>query len=107
MNFFNQAGPGSITASGLYGVELAPAKIRSQIQSYTVSAGRTGAAIATFVFPVLFLTVGEVYAFYYLAALAMISAVVTLVFIPETKGALEDSSNETNEMKDVVVAGSK
>ena len=107
MQFFSQAGPGSVTASGLYGVELAPAKIRSQIQSYTVSAGRTGAAIATFVFPVLFLVVGEVYAFYYLAALAMISAVVTLVFIPETKGALEDSSNETNEMKDVVVAGSK
>jgi len=107
MNFFNQAGPGSITASGMYGVELAPTKIRSQIQSYTVAAGRSGAALSSFVFPALFLVLGESFAFYYLGGLAIAAAVVTLVFIPETKGALEKSSNELNEMNDITVAGSK
>ncbi|WP_337860976.1 MFS transporter [Ferroplasma sp.] len=107
MNFFNQAGPGSITASGMYGVELAPTKIRSQIQSYTVAAGRSGAALSSFVFPALFLVLGESFAFYYLAGLAITASIVTLIFIPETKGALEKSSNEINEMNDITVAGGK
>jgi len=107
MQFFNQAGPGSITASGMYGVELAPTKIRSQIQSYTVAAGRSGAALSSFVFPTLFLVLGMSFAFYYLAGLAIAAAVVTFIFIPETKGALEKSSNELNEMNDITVAGSK
>ncbi len=101
MQFFNQAGPGSITASGMYGVELAPTKIRSQIQSYTVASGRIGASLASFVFPTLFLVLGEGFAFYYLAGLAIVSAILTFVFIPETKGSLEKSSNELIEMKDV------
>jgi MFS family permease len=107
MQFFNQAGPGSITASGMYGVELAPTKIRSQIQSYTVAAGRSGAALASFVFPTLFIVLGESFAFYYLGGLAIAAAFVTFIFIPETRGALEKSSNELNEMNDITVAGSK
>jgi MFS family permease len=105
MNFFNQAGPGSITASGMYGVELAPTKIRSQIQSYTVASGRTGAALSSFVFPFLFLLLGESFAFYYLAGLAIAASIITLIFIPETKGALEKSSNEINEMNNITVSG--
>ncbi|WP_287961242.1 MFS transporter [Acidiplasma sp.] len=104
MHFSNQAGPGSITASGMYGVELAPTKIRSQIQSYTVASGRTGASLASFVFPAVFAAFGESVAFYYLSALAIIAAVVTFVFIPETKGSLEESSNEIKEMKSIKIA---
>ncbi|MEM0140315.1 MAG: MFS transporter [Ferroplasma sp.] len=103
MHFFNQAGPGSITASGMYGVELAPTKIRSQIQSYTVAAGRTGASLSSFVFPALFLLVGESVAFYYLAGLAIAAAIVTFIFIPETKGSLEKSSGELGEMNNIKV----
>ncbi len=103
MHFSNQAGPGSISASGMLGVELAPTKIRSQIQSYTVASGRTGASLASFVFPAIFIGASEVYAFYYLASLAIIAAIVTFVFIPETKGSLEKSSDELNEMKNIKV----
>ena len=106
MEFFNQLGPGSISASGVLGVELTPTKIRSQIQSYTVSAGRTGAAIASFIFPVIFIGGNEVYAFYYLSAVAILGALVTFVFIPETKGSLEKASNELKEMEEVKVSSS-
>ncbi len=107
MNFFNQAGPGSITASGMYGIELAPTKIRSQIQSYTVAAGRIGASLAAFVFPALFIILGESFAFYYLGGLAIAAAIVTLIFIPETKGSLEKASGEIGEMDNISVAGKK
>lgn len=103
MEFFNQLGPGSVTASGMYGVELAPTKIRSQIQSYTVASGRIGASIASFVFPAVFAALGESVAFYYLSALAIIAAVITLVFIPETRGSLEKSSREIEEMNHIRV----
>jgi Sugar (and other) transporter. len=104
MQFFNQAGPGSITASGMYGVELAPTKVRSQIQSYTVAAGRTGAALSSFVFPILFIVLGESFAFLYLAGLSIAAALVTFIFIPETKGSLEQAADELEEMKDIAVA---
>ncbi len=103
MNFASQAGPGSITASGMYGVELSPTKIRSQIQSYTVASGRVGASLAAFVFPTLFIALGTEFAFYYLSSLAIVAAAITFLFIPETLGSLENSSNEKNEMKDLKV----
>jgi len=104
MQFFNQLGPGSVSASGMLGVELAPSKIRAQIQSYTVSAGRIGAAIASFIFPLIFIGGNEVYAFYYLSAVAILGSIVTLVFIPETRGSLEKASKEIDEMKDITTA---
>ncbi len=103
MDFSSQVGPGSITASGMLGVELAPTKIRSQIQSYTVSGGRLGASIATFVFPAIFIGAGKIYAFYYLASMAILAAIITFVFIPETKGSLENASGEAKEMEKINV----
>ncbi|SMD30331.1 MFS transporter [Picrophilus oshimae] len=102
-NFANQYGPGSISASGMLGVELAPTKIRSQIQSYTVAAGRTGASLSSFVFPYMFIAFGESFAFYYLTALAIIAGILTWVIIPETKGSLEKTSGELNEMRNIEV----
>ncbi|WP_297216145.1 MFS transporter [Thermoplasma sp.] len=103
-NFANQFGPGSISASGMLGVELAPTKIRSQIQSYTVSAGRIGASMSSFVFPYMFHAFGESFAFYYLTSLAIIASLLTLIVIPETKGSLETVSGEIREMSNIEVA---
>ncbi len=85
-NFMEQAGPGSISASGMLGVELAPTKIRGQIQSFTVAAGRTGASIASFVFPGLMYAYGLSFAIAFLSSLMFIAAALTFFLIPETKG---------------------
>ncbi len=95
MNFAQQAGPGSISASGLLGVELAPTKVRGLVQSLTVASGRTGASLTSFVFPLLFSIYGEGFAVGFLGAIALIATVITLLFVPETKGKpLEEASQE-------------
>lgn len=89
--FFSQAGPGSISASGMLGVELAPTKVRGLVQAMTVAAGRTGAVITAFLFPYLPLNV----AIGILSVVALAAAVLTYFGIPETKGRpLEESSGE-------------
>lgn len=98
-NFMEQAGPGSISASGMLGVELAPTKIRGQVQSFTVSAGRIGASFSSFVFPSLMATYGLSFAITFLSALMFIAAAVTFFLIPETKGKpLEETSGEIAEL---------
>ncbi|HEY5409376.1 MAG TPA: MFS transporter, partial [Caulobacteraceae bacterium] len=49
-----QTGPGLVSGAGVFGVELAPTRIRSVAQSITVAGGRIGAAISGFAFPPLF-----------------------------------------------------
>ncbi|BFI76035.1 MFS transporter [Sulfurisphaera ohwakuensis] len=94
-NLFSQAGPGSVSASGMLGVELAPTKVRGLVQSLTVASGRTGAALTAFVFPALFNTYGESFAVAFLSSVAFVAAVLTLIAVPETKGKpLEVSSQE-------------
>ncbi|MCI2415146.1 MAG: MFS transporter [Candidatus Aramenus sp.] len=95
MGFAQQAGPGSISATGLLGVELAPTKVRGIVQSLTVASGRIGASLTSFVFPSLFITYGEGFAVGFLGAIALASAVITWLLVPETKGKpLEESSKE-------------
>ena len=97
MNFFQQAGPGSISA-GLLGVELAPTKVRGVVQSTTVAAGRIGAIITSFLFPYLPLNV----TISILSIVALIAAVLTYFGIPETKGRpLEESSSEVTVIEEV------
>ncbi|AHC52117.1 MFS transporter [Sulfolobus acidocaldarius SUSAZ] len=94
-NFASQAGPGSVSAVGILGVELAPTKIRGFVQSLTVASGRIGAALTAFVFPSLFTEYGESFAIGFLSAVAIVSAIVTLISIPETKDkSLEETSGE-------------
>ncbi|WP_338602160.1 MFS transporter [Sulfolobus tengchongensis] len=94
-NLASQAGPGSVSASGVLGVELAPTKIRGVAQSITVAGGRIGAALTAFVFPSLFAHYGESFAILFLASIAGISAILTYLVVPETKGkSLEESSRE-------------
>lgn len=98
MNFFQQAGPGSISASGILGVELAPTKVRGVVQSITVAAGRTGAVLTSFLFPYLPLNV----AIGILSIVALAAAVLTYFGIPETKGRpLEESSGEITVIEEV------
>ncbi|MDI9258731.1 MFS transporter [Alicyclobacillus sendaiensis] len=95
-NFMSQMGPGSVSASGMLGVELVPTKIRGTVQGWTVASGRVGAAITAFVFPPLFARVGEGTAILLLGALCAIAAICTWVLLPETKALpLEEAAEES------------
>jgi MFS family permease len=76
--------PGIVSGSGVLGVELAPTRIRSVAQSITVAGGRIGAALSGFVFPLLFAGAGQTAAYWVIAALAVLGAVLTQVLVPET-----------------------
>ncbi len=101
-NLFQQAGPGSVSASGMLGIELAPTKIRGTIQALTVASGRMGATVSTFIFPYLFGVYGESFAVYFLGSIALVASIVTLVGIPETaRKGLEKSSGETLQVPEI------
>ncbi|WP_054837856.1 MFS transporter [Sulfuracidifex metallicus] len=94
-NFMEQAGPGSISASGMLGVELSPTRVRGEVQSFTVAAGRIGASISSFIFPSLMATYGISFAITFLSILMFTAAIITLLVIPETRSKpLEVSSGE-------------
>ncbi|MCY0881735.1 MAG: MFS transporter [Firmicutes bacterium] len=94
-NFMAAGGPGSISASGLVGVELAPTKVRTIVQAITVASGRLGATLVAFVFPSLFQSHGEAFAVAVLGILAFIAALITLFGMPETKRkTLEEAAGE-------------
>jgi MFS family permease len=76
--------PGIVSGAGLLGVELAPTRIRSVAQSITVAGGRIGAAVSGFAFPLLFAGIGQAGAYWVLAGLAVLGAVLTQLLVPET-----------------------
>jgi MFS family permease len=79
-----QTGPGLVSGAGIYGVELAPTRIRSVAQSITVVGGRIGASISGFVFPLLNANLGFVWTISGLAALSLIGGVASQLLVPET-----------------------
>jgi MFS family permease len=79
-----QTGPGLVSGAGILGVELAPTRIRAVAQSVTVAGGRIGAALSAFAFPLLFAGIGQAGAYWVMAGLAVLGAVLTQVLIPET-----------------------
>ena len=79
-----ETGPGLVSGAGVLGVELAPTRIRSVAQGVTVAGGRIGAAISAFAFPLLFAGIGQAGAYGFIAALALLGAVLTQVLVPET-----------------------
>lgn len=88
-------GPGSVSTAGIFGVELAPTRVRSLVQAITVASGRIGATLTSFAFPVLFKLYGQNFAVGFLAVLTVAAAILTAWGIPETKQAsLEDTSRE-------------
>lgn len=95
VNFSQQAGPGSISASGLLGVELSSTRARGLVQALTVASGRLGASLTSFVFPALFATWGEDAALVFLAGVAVLALAITLLAVPETaRRTLEENAGE-------------
>ena len=76
--------PGIVSGAGVLGVELAPTRIRSVAQSITVAGGRIGAALSGFAFPLLFAGIGQAGAYWVIAGLAVLGAVLTQVLVTET-----------------------
>ncbi|ARM76818.1 MFS transporter [Acidianus manzaensis] len=94
--FAGSVGPGIISTAGMLGVEVAPTKVRGLVQAMTVASGRTGAAIASFLFPVLFISVSKEVAMVFFGVLMLIAAALTWFGVPETKGkSLEEASKES------------
>jgi MFS family permease len=90
-----QTGPGLVSGAGVYGVELAPTRIRSIAQSITVVGGRIGATISGFVFPVLNAHAGFVWTMTGLGLLSLLGALLSQVLVPETSSrSLEDINLE-------------
>jgi MFS family permease len=94
---FNVAmtGPGLVSGAGIYGVELAPTRIRSVAQSVTVVGGRIGAAVSGFFFPVMNGWIGFIGTMWVLAGLAVLGGIVSQLLVPETSSrSLEDINLE-------------
>jgi MFS family permease len=90
-----QTGPGLVSGAGVYGVELAPTRIRSVAQSITVIGGRIGAAISGFVFPLLNAQLGFVWTIAGLAVLSAVGGIASQLLVPETSSrSLEEINLE-------------
>lgn len=79
-----QVGPGLVSGAGVYGVELAPTRIRSVAQAVTVVGGRIGASIAGFLFPLMKGGLGLVTSMWVLVALSVAGAILSQLLVPET-----------------------
>jgi MFS family permease len=90
-----ETGPGIVSGAGILGVELAPTRIRSVAQSVTVAGGRIGASISGFAFPLIFGSLGKARAYWIIAALGLVGALLTWTLVPETgQISLETISGE-------------
>jgi len=90
-----QTGPGLVSGAGVYGVELAPTRIRSVAQSITVVGGRIGAAASGFVFPNMIAHFGFEITMFSLAGLSLLGGLLSQVLVPETSSrSLEDINLE-------------
>lgn len=91
-----ETGPGLVSGGAILGVELSPTRVRSVAQSITVAGGRIGATLSSFAFPLLFGLIGHAGTYWILAALGVLSALLTWLLIPETgRLSLETINQET------------
>jgi MFS family permease len=96
--------PSMVSGAGILGVELAPTRVRSVAQSVTVVGGRIGASLSGFLFPLLFLRIGEAGVIALLAGTALLGGVLTLIIIPETRGRSLEEINEERATPSVAYA---
>lgn len=90
---FANIGPNSTTF--ILPTELFPTQIRTTAHGISAGAGKTGAAIFTFLLPVIEKAYGLPTVFSILTVLSLIAIFLTLAFIKETKGqSLERTSNQ-------------
>jgi len=91
--FFIDFGPNTTTF--VVPAEAYPTNFRTTAHGISAASGKLGAAITTYLFPSLLATIGVKEILYLLAALSVVGAVLTLAFVPETKGkALEEIGRE-------------
>lgn len=91
--FFIDFGPNTTTF--VVPAEAFPTNFRTTGHGISAASGKLGAAITTYLFPSLLATIGVKEILYLLAALSVVGAVLTLAFVPETKGkALEEIGKE-------------
>ncbi|AWR99001.1 MFS transporter [Metallosphaera hakonensis] len=84
--FFSAIGPASIIGSAMVTPELVPTKVRATSQAISVSVDRLATALNITAFPLLLshYGLGAMVGFY--SGIALISTLITLFVIPETKG---------------------
>jgi len=93
--FFIDFGPNTTTF--VVPAEAFPTNFRTTAHGISAASGKLGAAITTYLFPTLLATIGVKEILYLLAALSIVGAVLTLAFVPETKGkALEELGKEVS-----------
>jgi hypothetical protein len=103
-----QTGPGLVSGAGVYGVELAPTRIRSVAQSVTVVGGRIGATISGFAFPVMAdpKHLGLIGSMYVLAGISLVGGVLSQLLVPETSTrSLEEINQEAPPAASVPAGG--
>ena len=82
--FMTNLGPNSMTY--LLAGEVFPTRLRGKGAGFAASAGKVGAVLTAFLFPVLLKTMGTVPLLFMLVAASVLGAVVTWMFAIETNG---------------------
>jgi PHS family inorganic phosphate transporter-like MFS transporter len=86
---------GANTTTFVIPAEVYPVRYRTTGHGISAAAGKTGAAISTYLFPTLLLNIGVKEILLMLAVLSVIGALVTLAFVKEPKNrSLEEVSEE-------------
>ncbi|WP_278464979.1 MFS transporter [Saccharolobus islandicus] len=87
MNYLSSAiGPASIIGSAMLTSELVPTKVRGTSQAISVAADRLAAAFSITAFPLLLAKFGLPALLAVYSTIALVSCIITLLLIPETKG---------------------
>ncbi|MHB1665760.1 MAG: MFS transporter [bacterium] len=97
---FVEFGPNMTTF--IYPAEVFPTSIRGLGDGLSAGAGKTGAFIGTFLFPLLLTTVKIQGTFLVLAVISVLGAVLTLATLPETKNVSLAAVSEENQFVDEV-----
>jgi len=91
--FFAEFGPNTTTF--VYPAEIFPARLRTTSHGITATAGKLGAFLGTFAFPLIMANGGLPAAMETVAGVAIAGLLVTWVLLPEPKGrSLEDISRD-------------
>ncbi|MHB1679504.1 MAG: MFS transporter [bacterium] len=102
---FVEFGPNMTTF--IYPAEVFPTSIRGLGDGLSAGAGKTGAFIGTFLFPLLLTTVKIQGTFLVLAVISVLGAILTITTLPETKNVSLATVSEENQFVDEGNEGSE
>ncbi len=95
---FVEFGPNMTTF--IYPAEVFPTSIRGLGDGLSAGAGKTGAFIGTFLFPLLLMTIKIQGTFLVLAVISVMGAILTIATLPETKNVSLATVSEENQFVD-------